>query len=401
VSILTRFGELAFLFRSRFLIAAFALLLRFGLCDEVLRNMPPEKFWAASEPGNIAAAFIEGKGFRSPYDVHQPTAWVAPAYPVLIVAPIFRIFGPFSLKSAYALAFLNAMFAALTVLVIFRLGEMCFDTTTAALGAWLWAFFLSGAVMPLLVWDTCLSALLFTVGFLISLPLATSERLSRWALVGLFWGATCLVNPALLAPVPFLLVVFWVEGKKRGLNLSKPAFVSVLMIAVAITPWLWRNYRVFHTAVFVRSNFPAELYYGNLGFESHPFGQSGEYQRIGELAYVAEKRAAVTDYLRNHPTEFLSRTLQRVIAFWTVPAVSRTSWILLSLLTAAGVIRLVYVNRFYGFCFLAVLVFYPLTYYATYIFPKYRHPIEPLMMLVAAYAIVQMPAVIFRGHSRA
>jgi hypothetical protein len=47
------------------------------------------------------------------------------------------------------------------------------------------------------------------------------------------------------------------------------------------------------------------------------------------------------------------------------------------------------VDRFYGFCFLTVLVFYPLTYYATYIFPKYRHPIEPLMMLLAAFAMVQ------------
>lgn len=389
MNILARFSELAFLFRSRLVIVAFALLLRFGLCHEVLRNMPAEKFWAASETGNIAAAFIEGKGFRSPYDVRQPTAWVAPAYPVLIVAPVFRIFGPYSMKAAYALALLNAVFAALTVLVIFRLGEMCFDTTTAALGAWLWAFFLSGAVMPLLVWDTCLSALLFTVGFLISLAAAKSTRLSRWALVGLFWGATCMVNPALLAPLPFLLVVFWIAGRKRKVNLSKQVLVCVGLTALAITPWLWRNYRVFHTVVFVRSNFPAELYYGNLGFESHPFGPTGEYQRMGELAYVAEKRALVTDYLRHHPTEFLSRTVHRMFAFWTVPAVSRTSWILLSLLMTAGVIRLMCVDRFYGFCFLTVLVFYPLTYYATYIFPKYRHPIEPLMMLLAAFAMVQ------------
>ena len=244
-----RLTTLAILLRSRFLIAAFALLLRLGLCHEILQSVPFQRFWEASEPGNIAVALIGGKGFRSPYDLSQPTAWVAPAYPALIVAPVFRIFGAYSRASLYGLMFLNAVFAALNVFAIYKIGEACFDTATAALASWLWAFFLSGAVLPLLVWDTCLSALLFSLGFLISLALRTSTSYLRWAAVGLFWGGVCLVNPALLAPVPFLLLFFWIAGRRRGINLSRHVLVAAAMIVLAIAPWLWRNYRVFHTPV--------------------------------------------------------------------------------------------------------------------------------------------------------
>lgn len=387
-------STLAILFRSRFLIAAFALLLRLGLCCEILQTVPFERFWKASEPGNIAAALIEGKGFRSPYDRSQPTAWVAPAYPALIVAPVFRIFGAYSRTSLYALMFLNAVFGALTVFAIYRIGERFFDTTTAAVASWLWAVSLSGAVMPLLVWDTCLSALLFSLGFLMTLSLLTSTSYLRWATVGLFWGLVCLVNPALLAPVPFLLLVLWIAGRKRAVDVSKHVLVAIAMVVLTVAPWLWRNYRVFHTPVFIRSNFPAELYYGSLGFESHPFGRTNEYQKMGELAYVASKRALVMAYVRQHPSEFFSRSLHRMIAFWTVPAVSRNTWMLLSLLMIAGLVRAMYVKRFCAICFLVVLIYYPTTYYMTYVFPKYRHPIEPIMMLMAAYAIVQASAAI-------
>ena len=115
---------------------------------------------------------------------------------------------------------------------------------------------------------------------------------------------------------------------------------------------------------------------------------------MGELAYVAHKRALVTDYVRQRPSEFLSRTLHRIVAFWTVPDISRTSWLLLSLLMIGGLIRGMFVKRFCAVCFLVVLICYPLTYYVTYIFPKYRHPIEPMMMLLAAYAIVQSVLII-------
>jgi hypothetical protein len=40
--------------------------------------------------------------------------------------------------------------------------------------------------------------------------------------------------------------------------------------------------------------------------------------------------------------------------------------------------------------FLIVLVVYPLPYYVSYVFEKYRHPIEPLLFILAAYPLVRV-----------
>jgi len=40
--------------------------------------------------------------------------------------------------------------------------------------------------------------------------------------------------------------------------------------------------------------------------------------------------------------------------------------------------------------FLIVLTVYPIPYYVSYVFEKYRHPIEPLMCVLAAYPLVRL-----------
>ena len=151
---------MAIWFRSRVAIFAFAFLLRVGLCWHMLESIPLPRFWRVSEPAAVAVAVLEGKGFASPYDTKQPTAWIAPFYPVMVVAATFRALGAYSPASTYFLVGLNALFAALTSLVVYALGERAFGASAGATGGWLWATSFSSAVLTLLVWDTCLSALL-------------------------------------------------------------------------------------------------------------------------------------------------------------------------------------------------------------------------------------------------
>ena len=382
-------AKLAFWFRSRVAIFAFAFLLRVGLCVHMLESIPLRGFWSVSEPGAVAVNVLDGKGFASPYDARQPTAWIAPFYPVMVVASTFRVLGAYSAASTYFLIILNALFAALTSLIVYAMGERSFGTSTGATAGWLWATSFSNAVLTLLVWDTCLSALLLSFGCLLFLAWEGSFDYRRWGITGAFWGGVLLVNPALIGPLPFLWMLLWYRERTRGRSVWKQmAFAVVVMMAV-VSPWLLRNYRVFGKPVFVRSNYAAELYYGNLGFQSHPFLATKEYQRMGEMAYVASKKRAVTEYIRNNFGSFLQQSARRVVAFWTVPRITGAYWPIISLLAWCGLALALREGNRDGLPYLIVMAIYPLAYYFSYIFEKYRYPIEPLMFVMAGYALVQ------------
>ena len=125
-----------------------------------------------------------------------------------------------------------------------------------------------------------------------------------------------------------------------------------------------------------------------MGFESHPLGTTMEYQNLGELTYVAKKQRAALEYIRNNPRDFAARSLHRVVSFWMAPKISKLYWLLISLLSFTGLGLALRKRKPGAPAFLLIIFFYPLVYYVTYVFPKYRHPIEPLLFVFAAYPVV-------------
>ena len=55
----------------------------------------------------------------------------------------------------------------------------------------------------------------------------------------------------------------------------------ILVCVLGILPWTARNFRVFGQIIPVRSNFWAEVYFGNVDFSVHPVGNSMVYQHEG------------------------------------------------------------------------------------------------------------------------
>lgn len=343
----------------------------------------------------IASSIVQGHGFRSPYDERQPTAWVGPLYPCL-VALVFRIFGIYCSLSIHFLVALNALFLGLTSLTIYAIGSRVFGMDVGATAAWLWAFCLPNRVMPLLLFETCLSALLLTVGFLLTLKLGCSTDYRQWGGAGLFWGVACLVNPALTAPLIFFWIFSWVCARKNGRNSWRQLALSVALFLAVLMPWFVRNYRVFGRPIFVRSNLAAEIYFGNVSFDSHPLGRTKEYQRLGEAAFIAEKKRLLEAYIHNNFGEFVRHSLHRAALFWMVPKIAQSYWLSVSLLSFVGLGLALQDLGFEALPFLIVFGTYPLVYYVSYVFPKYRHPIEPFMFVLAGYAIVT--AVRVGGH---
>jgi hypothetical protein len=350
--------------------------------------MPLTLLWGRCEAGYIAVSILSGKGFSGAFlGTSVPTAWLAPGYP-LLVALVFAGFGSYTRAATAVLLAINAFAGAATAVLLKHVGTRYFSAETGLIAAWIWAMWYYLAVFTLIIWDTEISAFLVALSLLILPEVADSDRPLRWAGAGAFWGASCLWNPSLvsLAAVSALHL----SWRRRSARLLA-CYVGALLITIA--PWLIRNYLTFGKFVFLRSALYANLHFANqpgLGeaigdFTSYP-DVSPEYQSRGEQFYLAQQRAAFWDYVRHHGREFAGRCFWRIRTFWTNPPYIRWTWTLFSLASLGGGVMALGRNRAGALLVLSYLTIFPLVYYLTLTYPKYRHPIEPAIIVLVACA---------------
>ena len=380
-------------FASPWLAFAVAVIIRIAVLIHTMHNVSYQWLWGKNETGHLARSLLAGHGYRGAFDgTTQLTAWIAPGYPLLVTL-VFSIFGLYTPLSTWIVIALNLLFSALTTLSVFALGKRYFGSGVGALAAWIWACWYYLAVVPLLIWDTSLSALLLSLELLFVLHLETSERWRDWILFGIFCGGACLINPSLTSVVPFFLIYLGYRWKTKNKAFASRLAVSTAALILTVTPWLFRNYVVLGKFAFIRSDLPAQLYYGNhpgLGNEkadmsNSPAGDPSEYNRLGEAAYMSEMRKLFLQYLRSHPGEFLRRSMVRFLTYWSAPPGS--PWGIVSVLAFVGFGLAIFE---YGSSVVPLgipLIFFPIVYYFVFVWPKYRHPIEPAIIVLFAFAI--------------
>lgn len=279
------------------------------------------------ETGNIAYALAEGKGFSNVFRTETgPTAWLAPGYP-LLVAAMFKLFGVFTERAFFACAALNILFSSAACVPIFFTGKRLGGLGVGAGAAWLWAVFPSAVMMPFeWIWDTSLSALLAALISWATLELTESERWLDWGVYGLLWGLALMTNPALGALLPFLLGWVALRGRgESGLRWKRAALAAGVAILCCL-PWTIRNYVAFHRLIPVRSNLPFELWLGNNDvFDEHARNgrksitrteEARRYARLGETGYMAEKWELATAFMSAHPGLELRLAGRKFAAFW-------------------------------------------------------------------------------------
>ena len=113
-----------------------------------------------------------------------------------------------------------------------------------------------------------------------------------------------------------------------------------------------------------------------------------EYNRLGELAFMEAKREVALTFIRQHPRDFLRLSRQRALEFWLVPRGS--VWWVASLIAWVGLALALWRKRFDAVPEAIVLTLYPLIYYVTHTWSTYRHPIEPVVILMACYAAAEL-----------
>ena len=398
--------------RSIWFIVLVAFALRLGVITlgHTYRITPRrDHFQFGWETGRLARSIALGQGFSSPTDLPSgPSAWTAPVYPY-ILGIVFKLFGVYTNLSAWIILVFNSIFAALTCWTIYRIAQRIFGPWTARVSAWTWAVFPYIIYWPVrVVWDVCLSTFLFTLALWLAMCLKERARTRDWIGYGALWGLIALTNTALIILLPFMLA--WIIWPVRWRAITGPA-VAVAVLLVCVAPWTIRNYHVFGRFVFIRDNLSLELYEANnpeadalWTRNEHPGNDPvamKRFQELGEIGFMHEKSQELRSFVLHNPGKVVLFTIERVWYFWAAPrqativngydlwVARHVEFALAAVFAFAGLI-LTFVRRNpYRWLLAPFLVIYPLPYYLVNPFPRYKHPIEPVMAILIVYLLAE------------
>jgi len=403
-------------FTSVWFIAAAALAARLSFAWDQQAKIPHAALAAASfdqETGNIALALSEGHGYANLFRQETgATAWLAPVYPSFL-SLIFRFFGPLTLSSFFVAVLLNGIFSAAATFALYAIARRVAGLPVAAASAWIWACLPSGVMLPFeWIWDTSLSVLLAVTLVWATIRASASTRSAVWPGYGLLWTLALLTNPALGIALPFL--IGWVLF--RGGFCSKRAILlpatALLVTALCCLPWTIRNFQCFHRVIPIRSSLPFELWIGNNDiFDRHAihgpqritrYEETRRYAQLGETAYLDEKWHLATGFIRAKPALFAQLIGRRIIATWcgtehpvddfmkTDSLLIRVIFLLNFLLTigsVAAIFGLFFKKHPLAMPLLVFPVLFPAVYYLTHTSLRYRHPIDPFLILLTVYSV--------------
>jgi 4-amino-4-deoxy-L-arabinose transferase-like glycosyltransferase len=390
---------------------------------------PARDHWAFGwETGRVARSIATGQGFSSPYsDATGPTALIPPVYTYL-VAGIFKLFGVYTAFSALAILTLNNLFSSLTCLPVFLIAGRVFGLRVAACAGWTWAMFpYSIALSNAVVWETSLTTLLLPLLVFLTLYLEQSKSLFAWVGYGLLWGGAALTSPAILSTLPFLGAWIWFRHWRRGSNCTGVAVAASLAFLIIIAPWIWRCTRTYGRFVAFRSNFGMEVLVGNSNDTSSPANwnvlpgynnaELEELQRVGEPAYMAEKQNEAREFIAHHRLRYAGLTLRRILNTWTglwefpprwnmdesgLPNILMYSFV--SFMAFAGLVLAIHSGRDEVIPLAILPVCFPVVYYLTHSDMGFRHPIDPVVVILMVYGVIslrmQKARMFWGGHNQ-
>lgn len=372
------------------------------------------------EMGRVARALATGYGYADPFVGHTgPTAWVPPLYPLLL-AGVFKLFGVYTALSAWVILTINSVFSAATAPFIYRIAQRFSGRKAAVWSAWIWVLypaFMQYAVHW--VWDMCLTAFLFAGVVALSLrmrdiggphdivrenPKTTRQTAGQWALFGLLWGLIALSNPSVAIFLPVNGIWLLMGARPIGVGVRN-AILSAVVCAAVLAPWTIRNYRVFHTFVPLRDNLGAELEAPNgplsngLEIRSATLPlvstdpETLRYKSLGELRYSQLQGEKARAYIAAHPKHYLLISLKRFYFFWvSVPhpqgrhpageVLRVLNYCFWSIAAILGLLVALKRRMPAAGLFAWAFILMPLAYYFTVANARYRHPLEPLMVIL-------------------
>jgi 4-amino-4-deoxy-L-arabinose transferase-like glycosyltransferase len=401
-----------------------------GVLHEYRWRAGDDNFGFGWEMGRIGRSIAQGHGFSSPYEGQTgPSAWEPPLYPFLI-GGVFKLFGIYTVASAWVLLSINSVFATLTSIPIYWIAHRTFGERLASWSVWTWA------LNPYVwywsihwIWDTTFTPFVLACIFLIALELGNPHfwqnrpevghpgnrdesrmGLRMWIFFGALYGVGALANPTMLAFLPFCGLWIWRRRYLNGLTSLPGVALASLTFFLVLSPWLVRNYDAFGHFVFIRNDFGLQFRLGNGPSADGmlmPYFQPNlnvlelrKFQTLGEIGYAAECKRFAFDWVRSHPARFVVVSLKRFFYFWNgVPRPTNSvAWVdfrssaflATSVLALWGAGRAVRQKVPGAWLFAGLLLTYPTVYYFVFPHARYRHPIEPELTILIVFLLSQI-----------
>ncbi|TKJ41514.1 hypothetical protein CEE37_02835 [candidate division LCP-89 bacterium B3_LCP] len=362
----------------------------------------------AFEFGRIAENIIAGNGFSYDFWGRYPlalTSWMAPLYPY-ILAGYYTLFGHNLLGMAVIQAILGGVVCWVLGLIGVRISSGFVGVTAAAICA----IYPESIFHPQkFVSEPWL--LVFEVLFVLcGANYIWSGKSKYLILAGILSGLAVLCKESALL-LPIALIV-WVGLKKglKGKTMLK-ALIPLALTVVIIAPWTVRNYIVFDKFIPVRTNFWFNVW---RGVNPHATGTPRGFDKLViEKSMASEYLSSVDSRLHNNeiqregvyrefalrhikddPLRYLGLSLRRLVYFWSVdPTHPLTGhplywlpWLGLLILAGLGVFAMRVSWQDYSLWYLLFFVT-TVVFSLTLVLPRYRIPLQPGLMLLAAEGI--------------
>jgi hypothetical protein len=124
-----------------------------------------------------------------------------------------------------------------------------------------------------------------------------------------------------------------------------------------------------------------------------------QFQAMGELPYIAMRKRQALDYIRFDYGRFATLCVRRFVYFWVGPpkdthpewvgTAKNSLFLAWSVLTFWGLGRALRLRKPGAWLLFWLFLLYPAVYYFVYCIPRYRHPIEPEMAILAVFVVTE------------
>jgi 4-amino-4-deoxy-L-arabinose transferase-like glycosyltransferase len=392
--------------RQTLVVLGLALLLRIFGAWYAFAHFPHGWFFQrGTEMGLMGQAIVTGHGLASPFGGDTgPTAMFAPIYP-LLVAAVFRFFGVATNASAIALVAVNLVAELTAIWLMMRVARRYFDERAALIAGLIWTLSPTLWFLPTIFWDTSITLCLLMGLIALSLQVQARPTVATWAGFGAFCGLVALFNPALVLTLAGVVGVSAFVLARAHTLAWKPFALAAAVFALVFCVWPIRNARVFHAFVPLRTAVGLDVWMGNHDgatgyldeklFPTFNAAELAAYTSEGEIAYTQGKMKAAEAWIATHPAQFATLTARRFARFWLGSGTRggpALFWLHATFTTVLGAFGWWFLwrrNRELAMLFAVPLLLFPLPYYVAHAEFRFRVVLDPLLSVLAAYALVR------------
>jgi 4-amino-4-deoxy-L-arabinose transferase-like glycosyltransferase len=245
------------------------------------------------EHRQLALSLLEhGALYFRDFNYYGPSSVQSPPYPILLAA-LFKIFGPVSKEAFIAAMIINAIAGALTVWLSYRLvlaigGSVLTGLLTAAMVAvWPSQVYASTHVQAIALITLCTVAMIYLYQRAV-----TTGRVGAWIGYSIVATLGALTEPVLL-PVTALSGVLILLQKRLTIEARiRNAAILLAAAMLIVMPWMVRNHTVHGKWVPVKSTFWVNVWKGN---NDHATGTDRVAMSQEAEAKLEAQQAALSD----------------------------------------------------------------------------------------------------------